>query len=74
MIKVMAGDANGIISIGDQRRGSNGGALLGTTRETVKITKVYLEEIGAVMDSTDDVYAAQVYCPITDLDHADPGL
>ncbi|MGN1061085.1 MAG: hypothetical protein ACI4QN_05065, partial [Candidatus Coproplasma sp.] len=32
---------------------------------------VYLEEMGAVMDEKDDVYAAQIYCPITDLDHAD---
>ncbi len=45
-------------------------ALLGTTGNSEDY-KVYLEEIGAVMDSTDDVYAAQVYCPITDLDHAD---
>ncbi|MGN0806067.1 MAG: hypothetical protein ACI4MC_03430 [Candidatus Coproplasma sp.] len=32
---------------------------------------VYLEEMGAVMDESDDIYAAQIYCPITDLDHAD---
>lgn len=31
----------------------------------------YLEEMGAVLDERDDVYAAQIYCPITDLDHAD---
>lgn len=30
----------------------------------------YLEEMGAVMDERDDVYADQAYCPIIDLDHA----
>ena len=29
------------------------------------------EAIGAVMTETDDIYAAQCYCPITDLEHAD---
>ena len=67
--KVMAGDANRIISIGTSAGGAMS-ALLGTTGNSEDY-KVYLEEIGAVMDSTDDVYAAQVYCPITDLDHAD---
>ena len=67
--KVMAGDANKIISIGTSAGGAMS-ALLGTTGNSEDY-KVYLEEIGAVMDSTDDVYAAQVYCPITDLDHAD---
>ena len=66
--KVMAGDANKIIPL-NQRRGAMSGSL-GTTGNSEDY-KVYLEEIGAVMDSTDDVYAAQVYCPITDLDHAD---
>lgn len=67
--KVMAGDANRIISIGTSAGGAMS-ALLGTTGNNEDY-QVYLEEIGAVMDSTDDVYAAQVYCPITDLDHAD---
>ena len=31
----------------------------------------YLQEIGAAMDATDDVYAAQIYCPIIDLENAD---
>lgn len=30
-----------------------------------------LEEAGAAMDTGDDVFAAQVYCPIIDLEHAD---
>lgn len=67
--KVMAGDANKIISIGTSAGGAMS-ALLGTTGNNEDY-RVYLKEIGAVMDYTDDVYAAQVYCPITDLDHAD---
>ena len=31
----------------------------------------YLEEIGAVMPETDDVYAAQAYCPAQDQEHTD---
>ena len=54
----MAGDANKIISIGTSAGGAMS-ALLGTTGNSEDY-KVYLEEIGAVMDSTDDVYAAQV--------------
>ncbi len=67
--EVMAGDANKIISIGTSAGGAMS-ALLGTTGNSEDY-RVYLEEIGAIMDSTDDVYAAQAYCPITDLDHAD---
>lgn len=62
----MAGDANKIISIGTSAGGAMS-ALLGTTGNSEDY-KFYLEEIGAVMDSADDVYAVQVYCPITDLD------
>lgn len=45
-------------------------ALLASTGNA-KDYEPYLREIGAVMDQGDDVYAAQAYCPITDLDHAD---
>ena len=31
----------------------------------------FLEQNGAFMDQSDAVYAAQIYCPIVDLDHAD---
>ena len=31
----------------------------------------YLEEAGAIMDSTDDIYAVAAYCPITNLDVGD---
>lgn len=65
----MAGDANKIISIGTSAGGAMS-ALLASTGNA-KDYDPYLREIGAVMDQTDDVYAAQAYCPITDLDHAD---
>ena len=65
----MAGDANKIISIGTSAGGAMS-ALLGSTGN-VSDYDPYLKEIGAAMDQTDDVYAAQAYCPITDLDHAD---
>ncbi|WP_432628266.1 subtype B tannase [Brotaphodocola sp.] len=67
--EVMAGDADRIISIGTSAGGAMS-ALLGSTGN-VSDYDVYLKEIGAIMDQTDDVYAAQAYCPITDLDHAD---
>lgn len=65
----MAGDANKIISIGISAGGAMS-ALLASTGNA-KDYEPYLREIGAVMDQGDDVYAAQAYCPITDLDHAD---
>lgn len=65
----MAGDANKIISIGTSAGGAMS-ALLASTGNA-KDYEPYLREIGAVMDQGDDVYAAQAYCPITDLDHAD---
>lgn len=65
----MAGDANKIISIGTSAGGAMS-ALLASTGNA-KDYDPYLREIGAVMDQTDDVYAAQAYCPITDLNHAD---
>ena len=65
----MAGDANKIISIGTSAGGAMS-ALLASTGNA-KDYDSYLREIGAVMDQSDDVYAAQAYCPITDLDHAD---
>ena len=65
----LAGDTNKIISVGT----SAGGAMSALLASTGNVSdyNTYLEEIGAIMDQTDDVYAAQAYCPITDLDHAD---
>ena len=31
----------------------------------------YLKENGAFMEESDSVFAAQAYCPIVDLEHAD---
>lgn len=64
----LPGDYDRIISSGF----SAGGAvsvLLGVTGDNENFLP-YLEENGAFMDESDAVYAAQIYCPITDLDHA----
>lgn len=63
------GDMDKIISVG----WSAGGAmsvLLAVTGNNDNFTP-YLKENGAFMDESDAVYAAQVYCPIVDLEHAD---
>lgn len=65
----LPGDLNHIISVG----WSAGGAmstLIGVTGNNERF-RPYLEKNGAFMDERDDVYAAQIYCPIVDLDHAD---
>ncbi|MCC8099562.1 MAG: prolyl oligopeptidase family serine peptidase [Clostridiales bacterium] len=65
----LPGDLEKIISVG----WSAGGAmstLLAVTGNS-KNYDAYLEEAGAFMDERDDVYAAQIYCPIIDLEHAD---
>lgn len=63
------GDLNHIVSVG----WSAGGAMSSLVSITGNNPNYlpFLEENGAFMDETDDVYAAQVYCPIVDLDHAD---
>ena len=45
-------------------------SLLGVTGDNSRYDK-YLEENGAFMDESDAVFAAQIYCPIIDLEHAD---
>lgn len=66
---VLAGDTSKIISIGTSAGGAMS-SLLGVTGNSSEYIE-YLEEIGAVMDQTDDIFAAQCYCPIADLEHAD---
>lgn len=64
----LPGDFEHIISVG----WSAGGAmstLLGVTGNSPDY-KPYLAQNGAFMDERDDVFAAQIYCPIIDLDHA----
>jgi hypothetical protein len=67
----MPGSAERIISEGR----SGGGALsslIGATGNVHDFDK-YLEEIGAVMDERDDVFASVAYCPIIDLENIDKG-
>ena len=67
--KVLPGNMDRIISVG----WSAGGAmstLLAVTGDNENFD-AYLEENGAFMDESDGVFAAQIYCPIIDLEHAD---
>lgn len=66
---VLPGNVERIISVGTSSGGSMS-ALLGTSGNVHHYDDL-LQEMGAVMDERDDVYATQAYCPITDLDHAD---
>jgi len=66
---VIPGDMERIISIGTSAGGAMS-SLLGSTGDNERFLP-YLREIGAVMNQSDAVYAAQCYCPVTDLDHAD---
>ncbi|MGN0814661.1 MAG: subtype B tannase [Candidatus Coproplasma sp.] len=63
------GDTERIISVGTSSGGATS-ALLGASGNC-SYYDTYLQEMGAVMDERDDVYATQAYCPITDFDHAD---
>lgn len=65
----LPGDMDKIISNGMSAGGAMS-ALIAVSGNSDEFDS-YLEEMGAVMDEKDDVYAAQIYCPITDLDHAD---
>ena len=67
--ELVPGDTDRIIATGV----SAGGAVtsvIGASGNSELYTP-YLEEMGAIMDSTDDVYAAMVFCPITNLNIAD---
>ena len=64
-----AGDPEKIISNGTSAGGALS-ALLGVTGNAEEY-KPYLKEIGAARTGSDDIFAASVYCPITNLDHAD---
>ena len=66
---VLPGDFDRIISVGWSAGGAMS-SLLGITGNCPDYDS-FLKENGAFMDETDDVYAAMVYCPIIDLDHAD---
>lgn len=63
------GDMEKIISVGWSAGGAMS-SLLAVTGNNDNFTS-YLEENGAFMEESDAVYAAQIYCPIVDLEHAD---
>lgn len=66
---VLPGDFSRMISVGWSAGGAMS-SLVGVTGNDPRYLP-YLEQNGAFLDETDDVFAAQVYCPIVDLDHAD---
>jgi hypothetical protein len=65
----LPGDLNKMISVGWSAGGAMS-ALLGVTGDNT-LYDAYLAENGAYLDESDAVLAAQIYCPITDLEHAD---
>jgi hypothetical protein len=66
--KLMAGDANKIISNGTSAGGAMS-TLLGATGNHVDY-EPFLKEIGAA-NASDDVFAVSAYCPIINLENAD---
>ena len=66
---VLPGDYTKMISVGWSAGGAMS-SLLGVTGNH-PIFDEFLAQNGAFMDEKDDVLAAQAYCPILDLDHAD---
>lgn len=66
--RLPAGDTEKIISDGLSAGGALS-SLLGATGNAKEYLP-YLEAIGAA-DERDDIFASVVYCPITDLEHAD---
>ena len=66
--KAMPGDASKIVSDGTSAGGALS-SLLGATGNHPDY-EAYLKELGAA-PATDDIFATQAYCPITNLDHAD---
>ena len=64
----MPGDANRIVSNGTSAGGALS-ALLGASGDEAAY-EPYLQELGAAKAS-DKIYAASLYCPITNLKHAD---
>lgn len=66
---VLPGDWDRIISVGCSAGGAMS-ALLAVTGDHPDY-EPYLRENGAFLEESDSVFAAQVYCPIIDLEHAD---
>lgn len=70
----LPGDMNKIIATGGSAGGGSAGggmaSLLGASGNS-SLYEAGLAEMGAVMDSTDDIFGVAAYCPITNLDSAD---
>lgn len=66
---VLPGDWEKIVSAGWSAGGAMS-SLLAVSGDNKRYAP-YLEENGAFMDESDAVFAAQIYCPIIDLEHAD---
>ena len=66
---MLPGNTAKIISVGTSAGGAMS-SLLGTSGDNADFYP-YLEEIGAEMSTSDSIYAAQCYCPITNLEYAD---
>lgn len=66
---VLPGDFEKIISVGWSAGGAMS-SLLGLTGNDPRYDSG-LAAAGAFMEERDDVFAAQIYCPIVDLEHAD---
>ncbi len=65
----ICGDTGKIVSSGTSAGGAMS-ALLGASGDAPEYAPL-LEELGAVMDKSDSVFAASCYCPITNLEHSD---
>lgn len=66
---VLPGDWDRIISAGWSAGGAMS-SLLAVTGDNENYLP-YLKENGAFLEESDAIYAAQIYCPIVDLEHAD---
>lgn len=66
---VLPGNWEKIISVGWSAGGAMS-SLLAVSGDNAAFHP-YLEENGAFMEESDSVFAAQIYCPIIDLEHAD---
>lgn len=65
----LAGDAESIFTFGMSGGGAQS-AVVGSTGDS-ELYNAYLEQIGAVMETSDAVLGSMCWCPITNLDTAD---
>lgn len=65
----LPGNFDWLVSVGVSAGGAMS-ALLGVTGDN-DVYLPYLEKNGAFLEESDRVYAAQIYCPIIDLEHGD---